>query len=956
MMKTRILALILLMALIFPVMATNPTTTEPPKPLLPLLCQMLGLSDILEALNLCPGSSQQCPCNKKTPNDPKCINMQIPFGRPVNRPEIPSGTILLQAEKPTASLFTPQSLAFDFEFNSYIVDAPSTHDKGQGNTSYTYVDVTVARPNGQGITYRFNLDALTANDRYSGLPIGKDVAMNSKMRYIAPETNHPAYYERLSPTGYKARFPADNYLMAKPTIITPQGQELTWNSQDVQVEPIYRDNALRQIWSAADGLADFVVIDDYKYEIRLYAPENAGSKNGQGLYVPQNSPVELWTVENPNRSDTNFNNVRISQTIAGTTYVYDWTYTEGTDAWTVTSGAGLRTASKHYFGDFKTTDCQIIEETRDAANNVVSKKVSNSHKFDWGPAIVDETLDPDGANLKTSYTYYMTSSETGRYGRMKTLLKPDGSWESYDYDSTGRPTLVVSSYLDAAFDSAANSAKAVYYSYTSLDTADELLENDGRARTVETKILGITVNKKYFVYKTVNGEAIEIKEEGIAAFGDSTNQRKTTVYYAGTSRIKSITWTDGKLDSYSYEYGTYSANPDPASCSFTAGTGDALRQIVIHGTSANPAGVAGKSTKETKVTDGRNNNVMTETYAYDGAGYSRVAWNVDTFDAQHHVLASYNSDGTYSTATWNCCSKDSETTSDGTQYNYSYNLLKQMVSKTKVDGPSTAYICDAEDRLLSVTVSGGGTSLSSFAIHDLAGRVTSTTDVAGLVTTYAYSNGDRTISITHPGGFTESKDLYLDGRIKSLVGTALVPKYYTYGVNQDGTLWTKIYTASENGPNYVKTTVDALGRTVSEERPGYNGAIATNYFYNSQGLLVKKTSTNQVDTLYAYDGFNNQIQTVLDLNANGQIDLASDDRISESETSYQSDSGQWWSVATSKVYGDNGSVTTGTTKNRLTGLGNGLISETHSIDINGNDTVSTTTLGLTIFLHLGHML
>ena len=51
-----------------------------------------------------------------------------------------------------------------------------------------------------------------------------------------------------------------------------------------------------------------------------------------------------------------------------------------------------------------------------------------------------------------------------------------------------------------------------------------------------------------------------------------------------------------------------------------------------------------------------------------------------SFDSQRHVLASYNSNGTYSTAAWNCCSKDSETASDGTTYTYSYNLLKQMVS------------------------------------------------------------------------------------------------------------------------------------------------------------------------------------------------------------------------------------------------------------------------------------
>ena len=222
--------------------------------------------------------------------------------------------------------------------------------------------------------------------------------------------------------------------MAKPVIIDENGQEITSDGAEVQVEPIYVDNALRQIWSAADGLADFVIIDEYSYEIRIYAPENAGSKNAQGLYEPQGSPFELWTIENPLRSDTNFDNVRITQTVAGTAYIYDWKYVEASNAWTVTSGAGLRKSSKHYFGDYKTGYCQIFEETSDAANNLVSQKLSNSKKFAWGAEFIDETIDPYGANLKTSYTYYTTSAETGKYGRLKTKLNPDGSWEGYDYD------------------------------------------------------------------------------------------------------------------------------------------------------------------------------------------------------------------------------------------------------------------------------------------------------------------------------------------------------------------------------------------------------------------------------------------------------------------------------------------------------------------------------------------
>jgi YD repeat-containing protein len=198
-----------------------------------------------------------------------------------------------------------------------------------------------------------------------------------------------------------------------------------------------------------------------------------------------------------------------------------------------------------------------------------------------------------------------------------------------------------------------------------------------------------------------------------------------------------------------------------------------------------------------------------------------------------------------------------------------------------------------------------------------------------------------------PGGFTEITEQYLDGKVKSITGTAVVAKYYDYGANADGTQWTKVTNAISTGSNWVKTTVDTFGRTVKEERPGATGTIVTSYFYNTQGLLTKTTSTGNADTLYAYDDFNNQIRSALDLNANGQIDLSSDDRVSESEVSYQSESGQWWSVATSKVYGDSEAVVTGISKTRLTGFTGNIISERKNIDINGNPTVSTASIDRT---------
>jgi hypothetical protein len=48
--------------------------------------------------------------------------LPIPFGKPVHQSKISAGKILLEREKPSAALFTPQSLAFQFNLNSYLVN------------------------------------------------------------------------------------------------------------------------------------------------------------------------------------------------------------------------------------------------------------------------------------------------------------------------------------------------------------------------------------------------------------------------------------------------------------------------------------------------------------------------------------------------------------------------------------------------------------------------------------------------------------------------------------------------------------------------------------------------------------------------------------------------------------------------------------------------------------------
>ncbi len=54
-------------------------------------------------------------------------------------------------------------------------------------------------------------------------------------------------------------------------------------------------------------------------------------------------------------------------------------------------------------------------------------------------------------------------------------------------------------------------------------------------------------------------------------------------------------------------------------------------------------------------------------------------------------------------------------------------------------------------------------------------------DPSGLATT-----------VTRPGGATETTTRFLDGRVRSVTGSGVIPRYNEYGVNADGFKWTRV--------------------------------------------------------------------------------------------------------------------------------------------------------------------
>lgn len=136
---------------------------------------------------------------------------------------------------------------------------------------------------------------------------------------------------------------------------------------------------------------------------------------------------------------------------------------------------------------------------------------------------------------------------------------------------------------------------------------------------------------------------------------------------------------------------------------------------------------------------------------------------------------------------------------------------------------------------------------------------------------------------TAPDGGTTIKKTHRDGKTLADEGTSQVNKAWTYQIGTDGRMTTTV----AEGPRWSSATTDWLGRTVITTRPTQAGGThVENQEYNALGQLVATTNNfpGSRATRYIYGSLGEKIREGLDIDNNGALDLASSDRITETET------------------------------------------------------------------------
>ena len=757
------------------------------------------------------------------------------------------------------------------------------------------------------------------------------------------------------------------------TVYTPAALVYSPPGRTTEVDVVRNgDQSLRQV-KAPQALADIIVISPTEYEVQYYRTADVGSKTN-GLYTVTGQPFVKWKIKNPDPSTTT--RLQISKIQGAVTDLSEYTWDAISGSWTLSTGNGARIETSTITYPTPTTRVETMV-VKDSSLLVVSKLSQTYHTFAWGEELIQEVLDPDGAALKTVYSYYQNQTETGKYTRLQSIVNPDGSWEKYDYDADGNMVLVLRPWKDQSIGAATEeNSYAARYTYSNSDGIITSLYTNLLSSETE-KIGGVIVRKRTYsrLGTTVNGyPAIVETQTSYSSATESLVTRSTRYHDTAppslANRIVSVEHPDGRKESLSYEKGNYAPNANPALSTFTPDVnGLAERETRIEGTILSPLGIALKTTKETSIRDRYGNQVLQETYVYTGMDYERIAWTAMDYDDRGHVVLSRNHKGESMTAVWTGDQKTSETASSGIETTYTYDALNRINTQTKKGIAAgggfsaqadlvTTFQYDADGRQTSVKLGQGTGSLISSRAYDKAGRVIREIDPAGLPTTYHYSNGSRTQKVYRPGGSTEISDHYVDGQSKSISGSNVVERNFDYGVNPDGTRSTQEFVGSSglSSPRWTKTTTDWIGRTIAVEKPSFTGTnVVETSVYNSLGQLQRQkiTANNTqllAEKLYEYDERGELIRSGSDVDGDGTLTLVSTDRLTETDSVYEKVGSDWFRVKSLKTYltDNNGTPAIQTRRERLNNLPlNGteqIVSEITLTDVAGNITTATTTI------------
>ncbi len=471
----------------------------------------------------------------------------------------------------------------------------------------------------------------------------------------------------------------------------------------------------------------------------------------------------------------------------------------------------------------------------------------------------------DSSYTETRYTYYRhahtDSQHDTHHGRVKSIQRPDGSWQLIDYSnelsSLGRVTKTVSPYLDKTMPSSlppGDSAAGYRITTTAYEPDwNGQVRLPGRIKeTADNQNIGLTENSYYA--QTANAEPLWVSSCRTYTENSSLTDPLHTeikIYqgkHANGTRVSdwlmglphSVASADGTITTMAYSRGTY----DKLGKSFSNNSpGTAFRAVVFKGAreDENNAGwtvlsryddwdiepiylVPGVSTQETTIRDERGFTVRTETKVYTTNGTWILIDSADmTYDIAGNLIRREKLNGAIYEANYTTENADSTNAADITfaNLNTSTRAGRKQYERNEL-GLITKFYYDSQGRVQKTARLGLPAN----------GEIPA---VPAIITEYEY-DADNRVTKTILKGPTPAEDLVASrsydkaGRLKTEKSQGLETKYE--------------YTISNNRITQFMATL-----------PGNVTRITKNYL---DGSPKETTGSAVVPEYYTYEVLNGQ--------------------------------------------------------------------------------------------------
>jgi RHS repeat-associated protein len=520
--------------------------------------------------------------------------------------------------------------------------------------------------------------------------------------------------------------------------------------------------------------------------------------------------------------------------------------------------------------------------------------------YAWGTPLITETIGIGSDARVTRYTYYdyVGYTATASEPPLKSVVRPDGSWEYYSsYDSSGRPVTVLSG-IDSALTTSASLCRSIEYSYAPVTSVDDgTLRKDVARKEVE-KWKGTIIGLTYRVYQPGQDQVIRCVTP-TALYNDPANLITTTRYFTNgpnNGSVQSISNPDRTMSIYDYA---------------TNSTGEFQTNIVVNGqpNGGGTAIVAG--TSNVTVLGAVGQIISSKTFDVT-SGILLSSDNYVFLDAFQRSYTVQHLDGTSETYNFACCGLDSMVDRDGVTTRYLYDGLKRQVCSIRLN-ITTTNVLDAAGRTVKAFRIGDDNMALTMGQwqYNTANELIYQTNALLGVTSYSRTNdtvtGGLIQTTTLADGGTRIEERYTDGTLKRLYGTAIhgltnvlgtevpsgesVSRFYTKEIKLDANVvptleWTKEY-------------FDLLSRSYKTVYP--DNAVRVSY-YNVYGQLTNQVDPDGVSTLYQYNTQGALEFTVLDSYRDAQQHRNGTNRVSYTTTDVLYDSALGTNVQRSRTY------------------------------------------------------